>query len=115
MTDRFFEQPVLNSPYEQPGRHWGLDNAGQPTQQIIEGRRPAAFISPIPKPEAAPGLGKAGRGFIDYLDAANRGAKKPPYNTPAKHNTPPVKRYPKLKKIRLAIIWPTTANRQPIC
>ena len=51
LTDRFFEQPVLNSPYEHPGRHWGLDDAGQPTQLIIEGRRLAAFISPIPKPK----------------------------------------------------------------
>ena len=55
MTDRFFEQPVLNSPYEHPGRHWGPDDAGQPTQQIIEGRRPAAFISPIPKPKKQKG------------------------------------------------------------
>ena len=55
MTDRFFEQPVLNSPYEHPGRHWGLDDAGQPTQLIIEGRRPAAFISPIPKPKKQKG------------------------------------------------------------
>ena len=49
-TDAFFERPILNSPYEYPNRHWELDDAGQPTQDIVESRRPAEFISPIPKP-----------------------------------------------------------------
>jgi type III restriction enzyme len=40
----------LNSPYEYPSRHWELDKDGQPTQQIIERRRSAEFITPIPKP-----------------------------------------------------------------
>lgn len=39
MNNRFFERPVLNSPYEYPKRHWELDKDGQPTQQIIENRR----------------------------------------------------------------------------
>jgi type III restriction enzyme len=52
MTDnRFFEQPILNSPYEYPSRHWELDEHGQPTQRIIESRRKAEFITPIPKPK----------------------------------------------------------------
>jgi type III restriction enzyme len=50
MDNRFFEQPVLNSPYEYPARHWELDGQGQPTQRIIEQRRGAKFITPIPKP-----------------------------------------------------------------
>ena len=50
MNNRFFEQPILNSPYEYPVRHWELDDDGQPTQQIIERRRRAEFITPIPKP-----------------------------------------------------------------
>ncbi len=48
MTDLFFEQPVLNSPYERPSRHWELDETGQPTQQIVESRRQASFISAVP-------------------------------------------------------------------
>ena len=36
MENRFFEQPILNSPYEYPAKHWELDDQGQPTQQIIE-------------------------------------------------------------------------------
>jgi type III restriction enzyme len=50
MTNPFFDQPVLNSPYERPSRHWELDESGQPTQQIVESRRRAQFITPIPKP-----------------------------------------------------------------
>ena len=50
MVNRFFEQPILNSPYKDPAKHWELDDQGQPTQQIIENRRGAEFITPIPKP-----------------------------------------------------------------
>jgi len=50
MDNRFFERPILNSPYEHPIRYWELDENGQPTQQIIESRRKAEFITPIPKP-----------------------------------------------------------------
>ena len=51
MTDLFFSAPILNSPYEYPRRHWELDEAGQPTQRILEHRRRAEFITPIPKPK----------------------------------------------------------------
>ena len=50
MDNQFFEKPILNSPYEYPARHWELDDQGQPTQRIIERRRAAEFITPIPKP-----------------------------------------------------------------
>ena len=50
MDNRFFEMPILNSPYQYPARHWELDDEGQPTQRIIESRRTAKFITPIPKP-----------------------------------------------------------------
>ncbi|MDE0043729.1 MAG: DEAD/DEAH box helicase family protein [Candidatus Poribacteria bacterium] len=55
MSDQFFKQPILNSPYEYPGRHWELDEAGQPTQHIRPWRRPAEFITPIPKPKQQKG------------------------------------------------------------
>jgi len=51
MDNRFFEHPVLNSPYEEPKLHWELDAEGQPTQKVIERRRNASFITPIPKPQ----------------------------------------------------------------
>lgn len=45
----FFKQPVLNSPYAYPARHWQLDESGQPTQAILDSRRSVDFITPIPK------------------------------------------------------------------
>ncbi len=49
MSNPFFEHPILNSPYNYPNKHWELDKDGQPTQKIIESRRKAEFITPIPK------------------------------------------------------------------
>jgi type III restriction enzyme len=51
MSDPFFDRPILNSPYGYPVRHWELDSHGQPTQKIVESRRRAEFITPIPKPK----------------------------------------------------------------
>jgi type III restriction enzyme len=50
-SNPFFDHPILNSPYEYQSKHWELDDAGQPTQKIIERRRDAKFITPIPKPK----------------------------------------------------------------
>jgi hypothetical protein len=36
VSNPFFDQPILNSPYVRPVRHWELDADGQPTQKIIE-------------------------------------------------------------------------------
>jgi len=51
MTNQFFEKPILNSPYAYPAHHWELDGNGQPTNKIIDTRRRAEFITPIPKPK----------------------------------------------------------------
>ena len=56
MSDEFFEKPILNSPYEYPSRHWELDESGQPTQKIVDKRRDARFITPIPKPKKRGGV-----------------------------------------------------------
>lgn len=50
MENDFFKRPILNSPYDYPRRHWELDPQGQPTRRVIENRRTAEFITPIPKP-----------------------------------------------------------------
>ena len=50
MSNSFFDHPNLNSPYDYPARYWELDDSGQSTQKIIERRRRAEFITPIPKP-----------------------------------------------------------------
>lgn len=47
----FYEQPVLNSPYVEPTRHWELDEEGRPTDRIAERRRGAELVSAVPKPK----------------------------------------------------------------
>lgn len=50
MSDAFFKKPILNSPYESPAAHWEIVE-GLPTQNIVNSRRGAEFITPIPKPK----------------------------------------------------------------
>lgn len=50
MDHEFFKHPILNSPYDYPDRHWELDESGQPTQKVVDRRRPCQLITPIPKP-----------------------------------------------------------------
>jgi len=49
VSERFFNDPILNSPYERPSRHWELVK-GIPTQVELAGRRESQLITPIPKP-----------------------------------------------------------------
>lgn len=51
VSDRFFDKPILISPYEHPKRHWELDSSGQPTGRILDHRRRVSFVTPIPKPK----------------------------------------------------------------
>ena len=51
MSNPFFDRPILSSPYAPPAKHWELDPEGQPTQRVIESRRLAQFITPIPRPQ----------------------------------------------------------------
>jgi type III restriction enzyme len=52
MAASFYEEPILNSPYEPPSRHHALDEDGQPTDQPpVSGRRPSRLIIPVPKPK----------------------------------------------------------------
>ena len=48
MTD-FFVQPILNSPYECPTRHWEIPKESPPTNLIISERRRSDLITPVPK------------------------------------------------------------------
>ena len=63
----FFDRPILNSPYGYPERHWELDEQGQPTQKVIENRRLAQFITPIPKPRKRKGAQQTSLVFDEGL------------------------------------------------
>ena len=65
MQNPFFEKPILNSPYAYPQCHWELDAQGQPTQRIIDNRRKAEFISPIPRPRKQKGPGRQASLVLD--------------------------------------------------
>ena len=51
MSEEFYKKPILNSPYEYPSRHWEIID-GIPTTNIIDSRRHAEFITPVPNPKA---------------------------------------------------------------
>jgi type III restriction enzyme len=50
MAAKFFEQPILNSPYKPPTLHHALDKEGQPLDlPPVEGRRRSELITPVPR------------------------------------------------------------------
>lgn len=55
LGNRFFNDPVLNSPYAEPSRYWALDEHNNPTGEIISGRRAASFVTPVPGARTATG------------------------------------------------------------
>ena len=52
----FFEQPILNSPYFVPEKHWELDADGRPTDTVVGSRRRSDLISAMPKPKSVKGV-----------------------------------------------------------
>jgi type III restriction enzyme len=47
MPDAIIENPILNSPFEEPTRHFKFTDDGI-TNEIIETRRLAGYFAPIP-------------------------------------------------------------------
>ena len=59
MAESFYEQPILNSPYEAPSRHHALDHNGQPLDEPPRsGRRLSKLITPVPKAKKKQGKSK---------------------------------------------------------
>ena len=48
------ENPVLNSPFEVPERHWQIDDDGNVTGTILSGRRRSVYSPPSRRPKARP-------------------------------------------------------------
>jgi len=79
VSQSFFDQPILNSPYEPPSRYHALDGEGQPLDQPpIVGRRPCDFITPVPKPKRR--SGKAGQTALMFEDEAGISSDEQEYN-----------------------------------
>lgn len=51
MSDAIIENPVINSPYQEPRRHFRFSEEGI-TDDIIDGRRPSSHFVPVPKPKS---------------------------------------------------------------
>lgn len=48
MPDAVIDNPILNSPFEEPSRHWKFERDGI-TNEVVEGRRVSSYFMPIPK------------------------------------------------------------------
>jgi type III restriction enzyme len=48
------ENPILNSPFTEPARHFRFDEDGI-TSEVAEGRRRSTYFIPIPKPRVRGG------------------------------------------------------------
>jgi len=48
VTQVIIENPVINTPYKEPSRHFRFSEEGI-TDEIIEGRRPSSYFVPVPK------------------------------------------------------------------
>ena len=68
MTTTFAEQPILNSPYEYPSRHWELED-GVPTDRIVESRRGSEYVTPVPPPRRRSGQRSMALGIEELSDA----------------------------------------------
>ncbi len=67
MSATFAEQPILNSPYEYPSRHWELED-GVPTDRIVESRRGSEYVTPVPPPRRRSGQRSLALGIEELSD-----------------------------------------------
>jgi len=49
VADRIIENPIINSPYKAPDKHFKFDDDGI-TNEVIPGRRPSQYFVPVPRP-----------------------------------------------------------------
>lgn len=47
MADAVIENPILNSPFREPERHWRFGDTGI-TNDVVEDRRASSYFMPIP-------------------------------------------------------------------
>ena len=49
MADRIIDNPIINSPYRVPDKHFRFDDEGI-TSDVVPGRRPSQYFVPVPRP-----------------------------------------------------------------
>jgi type III restriction enzyme len=49
VADRIIENPIINSPYREPDRHFQFDDEGI-TNVVVAGRRESQYFVPVPRP-----------------------------------------------------------------
>ena len=54
MAQVVIENPILNSPFEEPQRHFKFTDEGI-SDEIVEGRRVSSYFVPIPRPKTRGG------------------------------------------------------------
>ncbi|HJS87118.1 MAG TPA: DEAD/DEAH box helicase family protein, partial [Acetobacteraceae bacterium] len=80
MSERFFERPILNSPYEPPKWHHDLDPDGQPTDRPpVPGRRRSELMTPVPKPKRK-GKAQPGQSTMVFTDSKGLSDAEIEYN-----------------------------------
>ena len=63
------ENPILNSPFAEPARHFRIDAHGKMTADILPGRRESAFYVPVTSPKKQP---KKEAGLFDETEEERR-------------------------------------------
>jgi type III restriction enzyme len=77
----FFEQPILNSPYEEPTRYHALDPDGQPLNEPPrDGRRRSELITPVPKPRKKKQRADKNQGKLDLANDDGLSTEEQEYN-----------------------------------
>jgi type III restriction enzyme len=84
MSNAFFDRPILNSPYTCPTKHWELDDDGIPTLRVINERRKASYLTPIPKPKTA--KKKSADPQLDYKDQSGLSTHDQDYDPTSRIN-----------------------------
>ncbi len=51
VAGRVIDNPILNSPFAEPSRHWEFDKNGIPAGTPARGLRRSEFVAPVPPPK----------------------------------------------------------------
>ncbi len=79
MSPSFFDQPILNTPYDPPTWHHALDDDGQPMDlPPVPGRRGSKLITPVPR--ARKKQGKVAQTSFVMPDANDLSTEDQEYN-----------------------------------